>query len=300
MGTTASVPVARSNADAAAAWNGDDGAHWVTYATTYDRSVAPYHRALLDAARIGANEHGVDIGCGSGQTTRDAARLAHAGEAVGIDLSVPLLALAGRLAAEEHLDNVRFVLADAQIHPFEPASFDVAISRTGAMFFGDRVAAFANIAGGLRPGGRLALLVWQHVERNEWFVDFRDAVLARRAAPAPPAGAPGPFSLADPDDVHRLLAGAGFETVELAAMSEPMWFGATAGEAYDFVRTLGFTRWMLRDLDAEARAGALVALRRTIDAHATSAGVVYASAAWVVTAVRSDALGTTATAPGPE
>lgn len=296
---TISIPVDPTNAAAAQAWNGDDGAHWVANARIYDRSVVAYHRALLDAAGVNATDRVLDIGCGSGRTTRDAARQASEGEAVGIDVSAPLIDLARRLARDERVANARFVQADAQIHSFQPSSFDVAISRTGVMFFGDPRAAFTNIAQALRIGGRLALAVWQQVDRNEWFVAFRDAVLAGRAAPAPPAGAPGPFSLADPDHVHRLLTGAGFADVALVGMAARMWFGATADEAYEFVRTLGFTRWMLRDLDDGTRRRALAALRRTIDAHETSDGVTYASAAWIVTGVRA-AGGATGAAPAVE
>jgi SAM-dependent methyltransferase len=109
----------------------------------------------------------LDIGCRTGQTTRDAARAAVEGSALAVDLSSEMIALARRLAAAEGVANARFEQADVQIHPFAPAAFDVAIPRTGAMFFGDPVAAFRNIAGALRPSCRLALMAWQELARNE-------------------------------------------------------------------------------------------------------------------------------------
>ena len=85
--------------------------------------------------------------------------------------------------------NAHFLRADAQVHPFEPAAFDVAISRTGAMFFGDQAAAFANIARALRPGGQLALLVWQgRAQRLDARLRHRDG---RRANLSPPGRRPG-------------------------------------------------------------------------------------------------------------
>ena len=83
----------------------------------------------------------LDIGCGSGQTTRDVARLAPAGSALGVDLSSRMLALARRLAEREQVSNAAFQQVDAQNHPFPAASFDVAVSRHGSMFFGDPAAA---------------------------------------------------------------------------------------------------------------------------------------------------------------
>src|SRR6187402_3123140 len=155
MTATDPVPVDSSNAEQLRAWDGDEGEYWADNAEYFDRSVAVFHEQLFAAAAIGEEAHVLDVGCGTGQTTRDAGRAASAGSALGVDLSSRMLDHAGRRAAEEGVTNVTFAQADAQIHPFEPGRYDVAISRTAAMFFGDHVAAFANIARALRPGGRL-------------------------------------------------------------------------------------------------------------------------------------------------
>ena len=157
-----------ANAEQAQAWDGDEGAYWAQNAERFDRAVAAYHQRFLAAAGIGRADRVLDIGCGTGQTTRDAARAAADGVALGVDLSGQMIALARRLAAGQGIGNARFEQADAQIHPFPSHSFDAAISRTGTMFFGDPAAAFANIARALRPGGRLALLVWQEPRASEF------------------------------------------------------------------------------------------------------------------------------------
>jgi SAM-dependent methyltransferase len=286
MGETMDVTVDPSNRAAADAWNGDDGAHWVAHAATYDRSVARYHGPFLDAAAIGDSDRVLDVGCGSGQTTCDAARRARGGTVVGVDLSAPLLELARSRAASDGIRNATFLQADAQVHPFGPASFDCVISRTGAMFFGDATTAFSNIARAVRPGGRLCLLVWQDLAANEWLAAFLGALTGGGAPPVAPPGAPGPFSLADPAHTHALLTGAGFTDVALADRREPMWFGADAGDAFAFVSSLGVARGILGGLDDAGRERALDALRTSIAAHDTADGVLYRSAAWIVTAVR--------------
>src|SRR5215207_1308055 len=139
-----------ANLDQAEAWNGDEGHHWAANAERYDRVVARHHHRLLIAAGVRPDDRALDIGCVTGQTTRDVARLAFDGEALGVDLSFPMLAGARRLADAEGLGNVAFVQADAQTHPLEPEHHDLALSRFGAMFFSDPVAAFSNIARGLR------------------------------------------------------------------------------------------------------------------------------------------------------
>ncbi len=280
--TANSVWVDPSNAEQARAWDGDEGAYWAANAARFDETVAAYHRPLLDAAGIGAGDRVLDIGCGTGQTTRDAARADVSGSALGLDLSARMIALARQLAAAEGLANVGFEQADAQIHPFEAGAFDVAISRTGAMFFGDPVAAFRNIAGALRQGGRLTLLAWQDLPRNEWVRELFAALAAGRELPAPSLEAPGPFSLADPARVRRILTAAGFADVQLQSMNAPMYFGPDAEDAYRFV--LGLMGWMLEGLDEAGRARALDALRATLASHDTGHGVTYDSAAWLITA----------------
>jgi len=277
-----------ANADALRAWDGADGAYWAEHEVTFDVSVARYQHRFFEAAAIVTCDRVLDVGCGNGETTRDAARLAAPeGSALGVDLSSRMIEQARRRAAEQGIGNAHFEQADAQTYPFEEQRYDVAISRTGAMFFGDPVAAFTNIARALRPGGRLALLVWQTLPQNEWVSEFRQALAAERSLPTPPPDAPEPFSFADPDRVRTILSAAGFSDVTFEGASELMNFGEDADDAYRFVRGLGFTGSMLQGLDDEARTGALDALRATIVAHDTGDGVLYPSATWIVGARRT-------------
>src|SRR3954447_7041030 len=97
-----------SNAEAAQAWDGDEGAYWAAHAEHFDRAVGAFHAGFMDAADIESGDHVLDVGCGTGQTTRDAARLTVTGSALGVDLSAEMIALARRLAAADGLSNARF------------------------------------------------------------------------------------------------------------------------------------------------------------------------------------------------
>jgi SAM-dependent methyltransferase len=274
------------NAEMAGAWNGAEGEDWAARADRFDAASAAFDPALLEAAGLGAADRVLDVGCGAGVSTRAAARVATAGHATGIDVSAPLLAEARRRSRAAGLANTTFVQGDAQVHPFEPRAYDVVISRFGAMFFGDPVAAFANTARALRPGGRLALESWQELARNEWLLLVRRALAAGRSLPEPPSDAPGPFGLSDPDRVRRILTAAGFEAVELVAVQERVWLGADGADAFDFVSRLGVARGLLGGLDDGARQAALGALRDQLAAHATPEGVLVGASAWLTTARR--------------
>lgn len=281
---TTTVTVDPTNTQQLRAWDGDEGAYWAAHADHFERALHAYRDGFFAAAAIESGDRTLDVGCGTGHTTRHAARLAPSGSALGVDLSSAMLAVARRRAADEGVTNVRFEQADAQIHPLEQQSFDVALGHTSAMFFGDRVAGLGNIGRALRPGGRVALLTWQPLPANEWIREFTTAMAAGRDLPAPPVDAPGPFTLADPDVIRSVLHAAGFVDVELEPRTEPMWFGHDASDASGLVS--GLLAWMLHGLDDASRAGALDALRATVSAHETPDGVLYESAAWIVAARR--------------
>lgn len=281
-------PVAAGNVEQARCWDGDEGDLWTEQEERFNAAIHRYGAPLAAAARITPTDRILDIGCGTGLTTRAAAREAAHGSALGVDLSARMIGRARERAAQEGLTNITFEQADAQIHPFVPQSFDIAISRFGAMFFGDPRAAFANIAGALRPGGRLVLLAWQRLDRNEWLTAIRAALAAGRVSPAvaapPAAGAPGPLGLADPELVGPILTDAGFVHVGFDAVEEPFDVGADADEALRFLSGTGAAKGMLGGLADADRAEALERLRAVIAAHSSAEGILFDSSAWLITA----------------
>lgn len=276
---TSTISIAPSNAAQLQAWDGTEGDYWAANADRFERSLAGYDDPLFAAAAVRPGHHVLDVGCGTGATTREAARRAHPGTATGIDLSTAMIAVARARAG-----RACFLQGDAQVFPLPAAAFDVVISRTGAMFFGDPDAAFANLARATRPGGRLVLLVWQALEHNPWLVTIMSALAAGRELPGPPDGAPGPFALAGPDRVRHLLTGAGYTRVELADVRAPLNFGPDPDAARALIA--GLMDWMIADLDPPARARALATLHTALTAHRTERGVELGSAAWLATATR--------------
>jgi SAM-dependent methyltransferase len=246
----------------------------------YDAELRRQNEALFRAAGVGPRDHVLDIGCGAGQTTRQAARTAGSGSVLGVDVSAAAIERAGELARAEGLGNVTFAHADAQVHRFPPERFDLVISRFGTMFFADPVAAFANIGRALRPGGRLVMVVWQAAERNEW-----DLAL-HRSLGAGASGGPDPFALADPPAVTEILREAGFGGVAFADVHEPVYYGPDVAAALDWVRGFACTGEVLKRLDPAAASLAVERLREALAAHLRDDGVWFDSRAWIVTAHR--------------
>lgn len=249
----------------------------------YDAELRLHNEHLRAAARVGSRDHVLDIGCGTGQTTREAARTAVAGSALGVDVSAPMLERARRLSDEQGPPNVTYQQADAQVHPFPPMQFDLCISRFGTMFFTDPLAAFTNIGRALRPAARLVLLVWQDRDRNEWASVIRGSLTGTSAAPA---SGPNAFSLADPSSTEDILVEAGFTDVSFTDVHEPVYYGPDIATASDNVLRLLKFEDLLADLDAATAEQARTRLRATLAAHDTGDGVYFDSRAWIIEARR--------------
>jgi SAM-dependent methyltransferase len=265
------------------AWNGPEGAHW---ARESERSAegADLAEPLLGAAALTDGEHVLDVGCGIGQMTRDAARRTPSGWATGIDLSALMVEQARARAAAEGLANISFEHADAQVHPFVPGGFDAVVSHFGAMFFDDPVAGFTNLAAALRRGGRLALVCPQAMDRCAWYVEPLAALLGRR--PTADDAPSRMFSLAEPDDVEDLLHRVGFGPVRLEPLDADLWFGADAATGAAFYLGSGPVRSVLERTPDLSPARAAERLEQALAPFVTSDGVRIPGAHWLVTAVR--------------
>ena len=258
------------------AWDGATGDFWVDHADDFDRGVAAYTPALLRAAALEPGHQVLDVGCGTGVITRAAARLVTpSGHAHGVDLSARMLELARRRAHDEHLTNATFTQADAQVHPFDPATVDVVVSRHGAMFFDDPVAAFTNLARALKPGGRIVLLVWQAFDRNAFLHRVLGALNPETQGP-PADGRPSPLSFADPARAEAVLTAAGFTEIDIRPEAQDMDFGPDVDTAFDYLTA---------QHGAQADPTALSRLRASVEQHhQPGVGVRYPSACWLITA----------------
>jgi SAM-dependent methyltransferase len=254
----------------------------------YDAELRRHNEVLRRAFGVQLRDRVLDIGCGTGQTTREAARTAQAGSVLGVDVSAPAIERARELARAEGLRNVTFEHAEAQVHRFPPEHFDLAISRFGTMFFDNPGVAFANIGRALSPAGRLVMMVWQASERNEWEVAIRQSLGAAGEPVAIPSGGPDPFSLADPSAVKEILEAAGFADVAFADVREPVYYGPDVAAALDWVRGFACTSEVLKRLDPAAAAHATGRLREAFAAHLSEDGVWFNSRAWIITARRHE------------
>jgi SAM-dependent methyltransferase len=273
------TPARTFNQHQYARWNGFDGEYWVRQQARLDRTLEPVLAPLLEFSAPKPNEAVLDIGCGCGATTIEFAR--RAAHVVGIDISEPMLALAAERLRP--WPNVTLRHGDAAALPLSGIAADLIVSRFGVMFFGDPVAAFANIRTALVPGGRLRFACWRSISENPWLqIPLHAAYEHVPCLPKPDPEEPGPFAFADTERVTRILTAAGFSTPSFTKLDIRMHVGDDLESAVRQSTEMGPAKRALADQPEDLRTAAVESIRRALASYVTSAGVTLSGAVWLV------------------
>jgi SAM-dependent methyltransferase len=275
------------NADQIAYWNGPGGRHWTDRQQLQDIVLAPVSEVLIDRAAAETGETVIDVGCGCGSTSFDLVkRVGTGGRVTGIDISEPMLNRARELTPGGA--PVEFVLADATVYPFAPASTDLLFSRFGVMFFAQPSDSFANMRKALRPGARLAFACWRTPRDNPWMMlGLQEAYKHVPKLPEVKPEDPGPFAFANEDRVHRILGEAGFSNIamERADLALDIATGRGLEAAIESVLAIGPTSRALEGQPPDKIAAATQSIRTMLTAHLKGNSVPLGGSIWIVTAV---------------
>lgn len=223
---------------------------------------APWASVLLEHAAPRRGERVLDLACGTGIVARSVAPLVGAdGTVVGIDASPDMLAVA-RGAPEPAGAAIEWREGDAAALPDGP--FDLVVCQQGLQFFPDRPAALREAHRVLASGGRAALCVWQALERQPVFSTLLEAE-ARHLGMPTDVVAGAPFSLGDAAELRALLGEAGFERLEVRAVTHEVRFP----QPQRFVKrtTLAAAAVLpeMADMDEAARAELVDVVGREVD-----------------------------------
>jgi SAM-dependent methyltransferase len=274
------------NADQIAYWNGPGGQHWTDRQQAQDILLAPVSDILIDRAKAKAGERIIDVGCGCGATTMALAqKVGPTGHVFGVDISAPMLARARQIAPAGL--PVDFVLADATVYPFDPASFDLLVSRFGVMFFAEPALSFTNLRKALRPSGRMVFACWREPRDNPWLLAPLQAAY-KHVPKLPQLGPedPGPFSFAAEQRVHRILGEAGFSRIamEPCNLSLDVAIGRGLDAAVEAVLEIGPASRALQGQPSDLRAAAANSIREVLAPFAQGKTVPLGASIWIVTA----------------
>lgn len=243
--------------EAAEAWHrwGPELEAWLGEAT----------EVMLDMARIGTGDRVLDVAAGAGgQSIAAARRVGPEGRVLATDISSSILEYAEREARRAGLANVATRAMDGEELEVDEGVYDAVISRVGLIYFPDQQRALAGMLRALRPGGRVAAIVYSTPDRNEFF-SIPVSIIRRRAQLPPPApGQPGPFSLGADGVLAAAYEAAGFREVETRTVPAPLRL-TSAAECVRFEReSFGALHQMLAGLDEPAREEAWAEIEREL------------------------------------
>lgn len=194
-------------------------AGWAEHADRMQRGAMPVSTWMLDHARLQPGYRVLELAAGPGDTGFLAAELVSPGGVlVCTDASEAMLDVARRRAQALGIHDVEFRRMELEWIDLETASVDVALCRWGYMLAADPEAALRETRRVLRPGGRVALAVWDEASHNPRLTIGRQAAAELVQLEPPEPGAPGPFALSSPERLRALLEESGFMEVEIDAL----------------------------------------------------------------------------------
>ncbi|MBV9582039.1 MAG: class I SAM-dependent methyltransferase [Chloroflexi bacterium] len=230
---------------------------------------------LFDAASLQPGMRLLDVAAGTGdQTVLAARRIGPSGSILATDVSAAMLAGADQNVRAAGLTNVTTLVSDASALELPDGEFDAAICRFGLMFVPDLHQALSRIYRALKPGGRLAALVWATRERNPWMAMQIDVQSEIGRPPGPGASVLQALSLADTDTLARALTAAGFVSVQTSAVATPRTYASIADAMESMQSTSPVQAELLRQLSDAERQQYLSLLQSRLQAFAKADGQV--------------------------
>lgn len=250
-----------------------------------------HSEAVFPSLSVREGDQVLDVGCGFGDTAlKLAARVGPTGSVVGIDCCDAFLDYARAEVRARNLKTVTFVRGDAEI-ALPTNQFDFVFARFGTMFFANPVAGLRNMRRALKPGGRMAHIVWRDRADNPWLSMAKDVVLRFLPPPGDQAQTcgPGPFSMSDEGVVRAMMKSAGYEQVELRRIDAPVLVGKDVKDAIAFQLAIGPAGEVFREAgpEAERKRGEIeAALEEAINRQKIATdGIVMDSSSWVISAI---------------
>jgi SAM-dependent methyltransferase len=273
----------QTDQEQATLWNGLAGRAWVETQELLEQLFEPFTDLLVKTVCSGSGGRILDVGCGTGSTTLAVARLLGAnGRCIGIDISDPMIA-AARARAERESTPARFICADAQVHAFEPASFDMIISRFGVMFFDDSIRAFENLRRAATDDAELRFIAWRSASENSFMTTAeRAAAPLLPNLPARRPDAAGQFGFADPRRVRTILEESGWAEIDIRPVDVPC--SLPEKDLVRYLTRMGPVGLILQDADDETRVQVISTVRPAFDPYVHGAEVRFTAACWMVSA----------------
>ena len=226
---------------------------WHRWGPAIEKWLGPATEEMLSLAGVQSGSHVLDVAAGAGgQTIAAARRVGPGGHVLATDISPNILEFAAQESRKAGLTNIATRTLDGESLEVEPGTFDIVMSRVGLIYFPDQQSALTGMYRALKPGGRVAAIVYSTAENNKFFSTPVSIIRRRAQLPPPLPGQPGPFSLGNPGVLEDAYKKAGFHDVQIQVVPAPVCM-ASAVECVRFEReSFGALHQMLSGISSDA------------------------------------------------
>ncbi len=260
---------------------------WARWEPTIAAWMDPATKAMLAMAAVDEGARVLDLACGAGSQTLDAARrVGPQGSVVAGDISDTMLQHVRDNARVAGLANVATLAGAAEDLDIAADSFDAVICRLGLMLFVEPARALAAVRRALRPQSKVAVVVFTTPARNPFMAKPMQILLHHAGKTPPSPGQPGIFSLGPPGVLERLLADSGFVDVEQRLVEVPLHMSSAAETLTMMKEAFGAYRAVIGDCPEAVQAAAWVEVAETLRTFEAPTGFVAPTEVLVAAAVK--------------
>lgn len=207
---------------------------WYRWSPTLNKWLGEATEKMLEMAGITSGHHVLDIAAGAGeQSITTAKKVGVTGHVLATDISSNILDYAKQMAQQAGVNNIETKVMDGENLTLEDETFDAVISRVGLIYFPDQQKALKEMLRVLKPGGKVAAIVYSTPEKNKFFSVPVSIIRNRAKLPPPLPGQPGPFSLGAEGIIEKVFSQAGFKNVKSELVDSPLLF-QSANECVQF------------------------------------------------------------------
>lgn len=196
---------------------------WYRWSPTLNKWLGKATEKMLEMAGISSGQRVLDVAAGAGeQSITTAKKVGPSGYVLTTDISSNILEYAKQMAQQAGLNNIETKVMDGENLSVEDGTFDAVISRVGLIYFPDQQKALKEMLRVLKPGGKVAAIVYSIPEKNKFFSVPVSIIRNRAKLPPPLPGQPGPFSLGAEGVIEKAFTQAGFINVRSELVDSPL------------------------------------------------------------------------------
>nr|WP_288837392.1 class I SAM-dependent methyltransferase [uncultured Flavobacterium sp.] len=246
---------------------------WFRWSPTLNQWLGNATEKMLDMAGITTGYHVLDIAAGAGeQSITTAKKVGSSGEVLATDISSNILEYAQKMAEQNGCSNIKTKVMDGENLSLEDETFDAVISRVGLIYFPDQQRALKEMLRVLKPGGKVAAIVYSTPEKNKFFSIPVSIIRNRAKLPPPLPGQPGPFSLGAEGIIEKAFEQAGFINVKSELVDSPLQL-SSASECLRFEKeSFGALHQMMSNLSNAEREAVWDEIERELQAFESEKG----------------------------